>query len=229
MDTLFNFGIPSKDTNSLAQEILGDHKKLVIPITGITAYAGRGKQITSPCYGVELTWDTLSMMKEMELINQNDKIVFLGSMGSLNKKIKTMDMVVPVEAVSDYLEQVFHAKNAVPDSFLLSKLEKILNEKGGYYVKYKHGSDAGVFDPRLNHLNYKHEVFGKDILGVDCGEVFIGMHFCNRNKIKSVALLYCSDDPNAKIKEIPREEFNRRAVERDMLINKIGYELLNSK
>lgn len=229
MDTLFNLGAPSKDVGSLAKEILIDYKKAIIPITGITAYVGEGKQITSPCYGVELTWDTLNMMKEIELINQNDRIVFLGSMGSLNKKIKTMDLVVPIEAVSDYLGQVFHAENAVPDAVLLSKLENILNEKGEYYVKYKHGSDAGVFDPRLNHANYKHDVFGKDIVGVDCGEVFAGMHFCNRNKIKCVSLLYCSDDPDAKIKEILKDEFDKRARERNELINKIGYELLNSE
>lgn len=229
MNTLFNFGCPSKDYSRLAEELLGDYKIVRIPVTDITTYLGKNMQIVSPCYGTELTWDTLSMMKDIDLIDKKDNIIFLGSMGSLDSnKIKMYDIVIPVTAIADYLEPVFKVKEIKPNKHLLSRLEDILDRKGVKYVKYNHGPDLGVCDPRLNHINYKHATFGKWITGVDCGETFVGMCFCERNNIKAVTLFYCSDDPSARIKEIPKREFERKAKENDALINRIGHELLTS-
>jgi len=52
------------------------------------------------------------------------------------------------------------------------------------------------------------------------------LKFCKENKINAAVLLYCSDSPTEKIKNIDKEEFDKRALEKDKEIHRIAKKVL---
>jgi len=220
MNTIFNFGDPHKDFTPVADEILKDYKVINLPITNNKVFYNNELQIISACYGVSPVLDSLSFMVMADKIKEKDNIVFIGSMGSFSSDIKLDDLVIPVQLYCAYYG--FRREILFPNQNLLEKLKHSLSEKNHDFFEYPHGSVMAVFDSSTDHENYRNSLYGDLVKGVDCTESFIGIKFCDDNNLFGVALLYCSDDPVTKIAEIPKEEFDKRALERDLEIHYIA-------
>jgi len=224
MKTIFNFGDMHKNFEHIAKKILGKYKTYQIPITNNKAFYNDNIQIIDACYGPSTVLDSLSMLKIMGKIKEDDKIVFVGSMGSLTNKIDLNDIAIPTEICCNYFG--YNRKVLNPSQDILGKLIAVLNKQKIEFKTYKHGSAMAVFDPHTNHKTYTSSLYDKSILGLDCCEAYIGTNFCNENNIKNATLLYCSDDPTKHITNLSKKEFDARASRFDKLLNKWAYQTL---
>lgn len=227
MNTIFNFGDPHKNFNPIAVDLLGPEVSTFrIPITNNLVYHNKDIQIVDACYGPSTVLDSLSMLKIMKKLKEDDNIIFVGSMGSLNKKIDLDDVVIPSELYCKYFK--YDKQILKPNYDLLKKLINVLNKRNIKFKQYKHGSIKGVFDENVSHENYTCSLYDKSVIGLDCCESYIGLKFCNENKIKGAVLLYCSDDPKKHITNLPKKEFDERAFRFDRLLNEIAFEVLKN-
>ena len=227
MDTIFNFGDPHKNFEPIAKKILGKYSISQIPITNNKLFYNDKVQIVDACYGSSMVLDSLSMLKLIGKIKEKDNVIFVGSMGSLSGRIDLNDIVVPSEIYCNY----FNYKGKVLNSSenLNKKMISALNKNKIKFKQYKHGSARAVFDPTTDHKGYSSSLYDKSVLGLDCCETYIGTIFCIENKINSATLLYCSDDPKKHISDLPKKEFDARALKFDKLLNKWAYQILTEK
>jgi len=224
MKTIFNFGDMHKDFKPVAKNILGNYKIYQIPITNNLVFYNDHVQIVDACYGPSTVLDSLSMLKIMGRLKKNDKIVFVGSMGSLTNKIDLDNIVIPTEICCNYFG--YDGKILNPSKNLLEKLIAVLNKRKIKFKTYRHGSSIAVFDSHTDHKAYTSSLYDKSVVGLDCSEAFIGTHFCKENKMERVILFYCSDDPTKHIADLPKEEFDKRALKFDNMLNSIAYDVL---
>lgn len=223
MNTIFNFGDAHKNFEPVAKNILGKYSISQIPITNNRIFYNNKVQIVDACYGPLMVLDSLSMLKLMGKINEKDCIIFVGSMGSLTNKINLNDIVMPSEVYCNYFGyngKVLRPSPDIKEKIVFAKKNKIK------FKQYKHGSAMGVFDPTTNHKTYTSSLYDKSVIGLDCCETYIGMNFCLENKIRCIALLYCSDDPVKHITNLSKKEFDKRALKFDKLLNKQAYQIL---
>jgi purine-nucleoside phosphorylase len=220
MNTIFNFGDPHKDFRPVADMFLGQYQTEYLPITNNRIFHVPELQIVDAAYGPSMVLDSLTMMKQTGKLKQQDGVLFLGSMGSLSQNICLGDLVVPVEMHCTYFG--FDNLLVYPDSEMYSKLCSLMQELGIDFKQYVHGSVMAVFDPSTDHNAYTNCLYGKKVEGVDCCESYIGTKFCTENGIDSIALLYCSDDPNNHIANISKEEFDKKALETDLRMHRIA-------
>jgi purine-nucleoside phosphorylase len=171
-----------------------------------------------------MVWDSLSMMKKQGLLKKEDNIVFLGSMGSLTPNIALDDLVVPTEV--HYIKTNKERDILIPDQVLLAELKNTLRSSDHRFISYEHGSVRAVFDPTIDHKTYTEKRYKDSVQGIDCSEAYAGLKFCEKNKLYGVVLLYCSDSPTDKIFDIPKEEFDKRALQRDLDMHHIASKVL---
>ncbi|MBR9692124.1 nucleoside phosphorylase [Candidatus Woesearchaeota archaeon] len=224
MKTIFNFGDPHKDFTPIADAVLKEYKIEHIPITNNRLFYNEDLQIVDAAYGSGPVLDSLTMMKNMGKLEEGDEVLFLGSMGSLSKDIKLEEYVVPSELYCAHFGN--EGKILVPDKALLGRLEKALKDSNVSAKRYNHGSVMAVFDPTTDHENYTNSMYDESVTGIDCSESYLGMKFCKENGFIGAVLLYCSDDPENHIGNISKEEFDKRALERDKWMNIIARETL---
>ena len=229
MKTILNFGDPHKNFKPIADRILKNYEIENIPITNCKMYHNKNYQIIEASYGRAMTLDTLSMLNIMNKIKANDKILFLGSMGSLTERLKLDELVIPTEVRCYCLNEKY--KNFLnkgiikPDTQLLEKtLSTIPHAK-----KYIHGSVLGVFDPTTNHQTYNNLLYEEDVEGLDCTEAFTALEFCKQNNMRGSILLYCSDNPTNHIGDISKKEFDKRALKLDLEMHKYAIEIFKEK
>jgi purine-nucleoside phosphorylase len=225
MKVIVNFGNPRKDMITVANAVLGSYSRDDLKITGVEIYQNGDLILTSAAYGAGMTLDLLCELKR--LLAFGDAIIFVGSMGSFNEEEITLgDIVIPNPSGCAYYG--FDGLWLHQDLQMLASLEKALAENGIAYRQYKHGSSFAVFDPHTDHQTYTSSLYPNDVIGVDCGEVFLGLHFTKINEMRAAAVLYCSDSPTTHIGDIGADEFNKRAIQRDILLNGIAASVLRS-
>jgi len=221
MNAIVNFGNPRKDMATVANTVLGRYSREDLKITGVEIYRTHNLLVTSATYGAGMTLDALHELKNNGLVKHGNAVVFVGSMGSLKEEeISLGDVVVPNPAGCAYYG--FDGLWLRQDENLLTAIESALGDTNIAYREYKHGSSFAVFDPHTNHETYTSSLYVNDVIGVDCGEVFIGLHFASLNEMRAAAMLYCSDSPKTHIGNIEITEFNKRAAEIDILLNRIA-------
>ncbi len=227
MNAIVNFGNPRKNMTIIADIVLGTYSRDDLKLTGVEIYQKDNIFLTSAAYGAGMTLDALQEMKINGLLERGSAIVFIGSMGSLNEEeISLGDVVIPNPCGCAYYG--FNGSWVRQDERLLAWLTNALAANGVRYREYKHGSSFAVFDPHSDHKTYTSSLYTNEVIGVDCGEVFIGLQFADENEMRAVVVLYCSDSPNVHIADIGAEEFAKRAAETDLLLNRIGAEVLRS-
>ncbi|HJP95325.1 MAG TPA: hypothetical protein VJ875_25470 [Pyrinomonadaceae bacterium] len=226
MNAIINLGNPRKDMSAIIRSTLGTCSTQALKITGIDVFRANGILITSPTYGAGMTLDALCEMTDRSLIGSDDRALFVGSMGSLSGKIKKGEIVIPDPIGCAYYG--FDGMWLEQDEDLLNALSTLLAEGGIEAITYKHGSSFAVFDPHTDHINYTNTLYDEQVLGIDCGEVFIGIDFATRHQMKGGAVLYCSDSPDAHITDIGEEEFANRAFDLDLFLNQLAVAILNS-
>jgi purine-nucleoside phosphorylase len=225
MKAIVNFGNPRKDMAAVADVVLGAYSRDQLKLTGVEIYRKDDFLLTSPVYGAGMTLDALQEMKLNGTIGFGTPIVFVGSMGSLDDQVISLgDVVIPNPVGCAYYG--YDRSWIGPDDNLLDSLKKALTTCGVRYLEYKHGSSFAVFDPHTNHKTYTSSLYESDVLGVDCGEVFIGLQFAKENEMHGVVVLYCSDSPTVHIADIGAEEFDKRAFETDILLNRMAVDVL---
>jgi len=227
MKTIFNFGDVHKDLTLIANTILREYDTSYVPITNNKIFYNSELQIVSPSYGPSMVLDSLVMLKESDRIKQKDNLIFLGSMGSFSQNIRLGDLVIPTRLYCECLKE-YQGKEVSPDKKLLEAVKEQLRKSKTKYREYIHGSVFAVFDPTTNHEKYTNSMYGDKVLGVDCSESFIGLKFSSDNGVQGLVLLYCSDDPITKITNVPKEDFDKRAFEKDLKLHQIAYETLKS-
>ena len=225
MKAIVNFGNPRKDMAAVADVVLGTYSRDQLKLTGVEIYRNDDLVLTSPVYGAGMTLDALQEMKLNGLTGLGTPIIFVGSMGSLNEQaISLGNVVIPNPVGCAYYG--YDGSWIRPDDNLLDALRKALTTRGVRYVEYKHGSSFAVFDPHTDHKSYTSSLYESDVLGVDCGEAFIGLQFAKENEMPAVVVLYCSDSPTVHIADIGAEEFDKRAFEIDILLNHMAVDVL---
>lgn len=225
MKAIINFGNPRKDMKFVADAVLSKHSQSQLKITGLETYESNGILLSSAAYGAGMTFDALYELKNTGLIERGDAVIFVGSMGSLcEEEITLGDVVIPHPVCCAYYG--FDGLSLWPDRPLLEFVEEALANSGISYREYKHGSSFAVFDPHTDQETYNSSLYANDVIGVDCGEVFLGLHFAQLNEIRAAAVLYCSDSPKTHIADIGIDEFNRRATDWDTLLNNIAAQAL---
>lgn len=218
MKAIVNFGNPHKAMATVADATMGTYSRDELKITGVKIYRTDDLLMTSAAYGSGMTLDVLSELKINGLLERGNAVIFVGSMGSLNEHEITLgDVVIPNPSGCAYYG--YDGLWLNQDKHLLESLQKALAERGTLCREYKHGSSFAVFDPHTDHTTYTNSLYRSDVIGVDCGEVFLGLHFAQVNEMPAAAVLYCSDSPKSHIAEIGVAEFNKRAVDTDMLLN----------
>jgi purine-nucleoside phosphorylase len=225
MKAIINFGNPRKNMSAVADAVLDVHSSIELKITGVELYQSRDLLLTSAAYGAGMTLDLLSELSISGQLQSGDEIVFVGSMGSLNEADITLgDVVLPNPVGCAYygFDEQWHGQ----DAKLLVSIKTALAQHAVPYREYKHGSSFAVFDPHTDHQTYSSSLYAKDVIGVDCGEVFLGFHFAGVNGIRAAAVLYCSDSPKTHISDIGADEFTKRANNTDVLLNNIGARVL---
>lgn len=228
MNAIINLGNPRKDMIAMADIVLGKYSRDVLGITGVEVYQQDHLLVTSPAYGAGMTRDALVELKKKGLVRAGDAIAFVGSMGSLNEEeISLGDVVIPNPCGCAYYG--FNGSWLHQDQQLLTSLTKSLVTRGVDYREYKHGSSFAVFDPHTDHNTYTSSLYKEDVIGVDCGEVFLGLQFASENELRAAAVLYCSDSPNRHIADIGTEEFGKHAFEKDILLNRIATSILQAR
>ena len=220
MDTVLNLGMPSKDLCHTFELIQPVSPKIRLKITGVEVHIGLNIQMTSPVYGAGMTLDCLEEMLRNGFLAAHDKVVMVGSMGSLNETIRIGDVVLPNPSRCAYYGYQEH--ELVQNPGLLSALQAELTEDGIAATTYKHGSSFAVFDPHTDHASYTSSLYDELVKGVDCGEVFVGLEFACRSNLRVGAVLYCSDGADRHISAIDTKEFDRRAAEFDHRLNRVA-------
>jgi purine-nucleoside phosphorylase len=227
MKVIVNFGNPRKDMITVADAILGSYSREDLKITGVEIYQKNNLILTSAAYGAGMTLDLLHELKNEGLLERGNAVIFVGSMGSFNEEeISLGDVVIPNPSGCAYYG--FDGLWLHQDANMLASVEKALAESGKAYREYKHGSSFAVFDPHTDHQTYTSSLYPNDVIGVDCGEVFLGLHFAKINEMQAAAMLYCSDSPTTHIEDIGTDEFNKRATKTDILLNGIAASVLRS-
>ena len=229
MNAVINLGNPAKDMTLVADNVLGRYSEQRLKLTGVRVYQGDGLLVTSPAYGSGMILDALKEMNQEEmnqgpLIGDKDSVIFVGSMGSLNLKIKLGDIVLPNPCGCAYYG--FDGVWLEQDAALLKALKVALTNRDKVPIEYRHGSSFAVYDPHTDHEKYTSSLYDSDVLGVDCGEVFLGIQFAQAKGMKAAAALFCSDSPKDPIAGISETEFEKRAAESDLLLNKIAAQIL---
>ena len=113
-----------------------------------------------------------------------------------------------------------------PNPALLDRLEEQLKQDNVDYKVYQHGSVKNVFDPTTNHKEYTNSLYDTTVEGLDCAESYGAIQFCDKNKLSGVVLLYCSDDRLSHIADIPKAEFDQRALDLDLAMPRIAEKVL---
>jgi len=226
MNAVVNLGNPGKDLTHVAVAALGQYSEQRLKLTGVRVYQRDRLLVTSPAYGSGMILDSLEEMNQKHMIGDKDTIIFVGSMGSLNSNIQLGDIVLPNPCGCAYYG--FDGVWLGQDAEMLRALKVALANRDKAPVEYKHGSSFAVFDPHTDHATYKSSLYDPDVLGVDCGEVFLGIQFALAKGMRAAAALFCSDSPNAHIAEIREKEFEKRAAEFDLMLNKIAAEILKT-
>lgn len=212
---------------TVADSVLGRWSRDDLKITGVEIYQNDDLILTSAAYGAGMTLDLLTELKNEGLLERGNAVMFVGSMGSFNEEQITLgDVVIPNPSACAYYG--FDGLWLRQDEPLLVSIEKALAENGVAYHEYKHGSSFAVFDPHTDHQTYTSSLYPNDVIGVDCGEVFLGLHFAKINEMQAAAMLYCSDSPTTHIADIGTDEFNKRATKTDILLNGIAASVLRS-
>jgi nucleoside phosphorylase len=157
-------------------------------------------------------------VKALGLLDKKDCVIFVGSMGSCSKRINLGDFVLPNPCLCAYYG--FDGIQLHQGGDVLQALYAALHEENKTAMEYLHGSSFAVFDPHTDHDAYTIDLYDGMVEGVDCAEVFIGLDFAQRMGISAGVLLYCSDSPLRRIRDIPVEEFSIRAAEGDLTINR---------
>ena len=225
MRVIVNFGNPRKDMITVANAVLGSYSRDDLKITGVETYQNDDLILTSAAYGAGMTLDLLCELKGLGALG--DAVIFVGSMGSFNEEEITLgDVVIPNPSGCAYYG--FDGLWLRQDVHLLAAVERALAESGVAFREYKHGSSFAVFDPHTDHQTYTSSLYPNDVIGVDCGEVFLGLHFAKNNEMQAAAMLYCSDSPTTHITDIGTDEFNKRAIKRDILLNGIAASVLRA-
>jgi len=224
MNAIVNLGNPRKGMRVVADAVLGTYSTDDLKITGVEVYRKGNLLLTSATYGAGMTLDSLEELKIKGLVKVDDSIIFVGSMGSLSEEqISLGDIVIPNPCSCAYYG--FDGLWLHPDKNLLTVLRTTLADSGINFREYKHGSSFAVFDPHTDHNRYTSSLYGNDVIGVDCGEVFVGIYFADKNQMRAAAALYCSDSPRLHIGDIGIEEFSKRATETDILLNSIAAQI----
>jgi hypothetical protein len=227
MKVIVNFGNPRKDMITVADAILGSYSREDLKITGVEIYQKDNLILTSAAYGAGMTLDLLCELKMSGLLELGSAVMFVGSMGSFKEDEITLgDVVIPNPSGCAYYG--FDGLWLRQDDQLLISIEKTFAESNVAYREYKHGSSFAVFDPHTDHQTYTSSLYENDVIGVDCGEVFLGLHFAKFNEMQAAAMLYCSDSPTTHIADIGTDEFQKRATKTDILLNGIAASVLRS-
>jgi purine-nucleoside phosphorylase len=225
LKTIVNLGNPRKDMATIADDVLSTYSVDQLKLTGVETYRTNNIILTSPVYGAGMTLDALEEMKLNGSIGTGTSIVFVGSMGSLDEdKISLEDVVIPNPVGCTYYG--YDGTWICQETNLLDSLKRSLTTSNVQFLEYKHGSSFAVFDPHTDHKTYTSSLYESDVSGVDCGEVFIGLQFAKENGMSGAAVLYCSDSPMAHIVDIGAKEFEKRAFEIDVRLNRIAVEVL---
>ncbi|MFA6088781.1 MAG: hypothetical protein WC755_02875 [Candidatus Woesearchaeota archaeon] len=229
MNTLFNFGDVYKDFSVIAREILPHgFNVLKVPITNTPVYFDDSIQIVSACYGAALVKDALIGLNFLGRLKKEDTIIGLGSNGSLKEKIKLNDLLVPSYISCEYYGNA--GRVFLPDYKIMKSIKKNIENRNLKVKEYNHGSVYAVFDEHTNHKNYTNSLYpAGEVDCIDCSESYILAKFARENGLSFGILLYASDDPKNHIANLKKEEFDKRALNFDLLLNKIGYEVLNNK
>jgi hypothetical protein len=227
MKVIVNFGNPRKEMTAVADSVLGRCSREDLKITGVEIYQKNNLILTSAAYGAGMTRDLLCELKIKGLLEPGNAVMFVGSMGSFKEEEITLgDVVIPNPSGCAYYG--FDGLWLRQDEHLLASVERTLAESGVAFREYKHGSSFAVFDPHTDHQTYTSSLYPNDVIGVDCGEVFLGLHFAKINEMQAAAMLYCSDSPTTHIADIGADEFNKRATKTDILLNGIAASVLRS-
>jgi purine-nucleoside phosphorylase len=220
---VLNLGNPSKSVSELFPS-LGQAEEIKLILTGVRLAVSGAIMISTPVYGAGMTRDALQELSDRSF--KFDCLVLVGSMGSMTKDIALGDIIAPLYARCKYYG--YDGEKVFPDESLLEMVIRHLKARECSLAvkRYGHGSSFAVYDHNFDHNKYKSKLYGSDITGVDCGEVFIGLHFAREHKIRGAALVYCSDDPSQKIARIPADQFNLLAHCRDRQLNSAAYTAL---
>jgi purine-nucleoside phosphorylase len=220
VNAIINLGNPLKDFSGVAAGVIGNAVPRRLRITGVTAFSTSGVVLTSPAYGAGMTLDCLEELCDANLIDSGESLIFVGSMGSLWEGIRQADVVLPEPCLCAYYG--FEGRELHQDPDLYNTVRLLLQEAKIPAVSYRHGSTFAVFDPHTDHKSYSSSLYDASVRGVDCGEVFIGLEFAERNRMRAAAVLYCSDSPETHITDIGAEAFGRTAAQFDSLLNGIA-------
>lgn len=205
--------------------IMPTYAQTILKITGAHVYSCGELAVTSPLYGAGMVLDGLEEMWAAGLIAPNDSIVLIGSMGSLTNAFSLGEVVLPNPSLCNYYG--FEGREIYQDGALMKSLVGQLKVRGLMPVEYRHGSSFAVFDPHTDHHGYTTSLYEASVVGVDCGEVFIGQEFAQRKDLRAAAMLYCSDTPLTHIADLGEQEFSNRAIACDLLLNTVAAWVLN--
>lgn len=226
MNLIMNFGNPRKPGfRSVAEAVLGEAECINLPITGVDLFRSSTLAVTSPAYGSGMVLDALTETVIGGIVNPGDSVVFVGSMGSCSERINLGDFVLPNPCLCAYYG--FDGVELKQNSKVLASLHAALGEQKRSAREYLHGSSFAVFDPHTDHEAYKIDLYDGKVEGVDCAEVYVGLDFSRRRGIAAGVLLYCSDSPLRRIRDIPPEEFSVRAAEGDVILNRTAARALS--
>jgi len=219
MNLIMNFGNPRKPSfRSIAEALLGEAECINLPITGVDVFRSSTLAVTSPAYGSGMVLDALTEAVINGILGSSDCVVFVGSMGSCSGRINLGDLVLPNPCLCAYYG--FDGIELTQNDRVLTSLHTALREQNRTATEYLHGSSFAVFDPHTDHEAYKINLYGGMVEGVDCAEVYVGLDFAQKQGISAGVLLYCSDSPLKRIRDIPPEEFSARAAEGDLIMNR---------
>jgi hypothetical protein len=222
MAAILNLGNPSKDFTPVAEAALGVFEARALKITGARLFRTASIILTSGLYGAGMTLDCLEEMARSGLLRPRDKLILVGSMGSLVNDIELGDVVIPNPCVCAYYG--YDGLEVVQDLALLGNLKRALLP--GMPPEYRHGSSFAVFDPHTDHEKYVSSLYGTRVQGVDCGEVYIGLEFARRMDVEAAAVLYASDTPSQHINDIGDVEFAKLAYRNDVTLNSVAASVL---
>jgi hypothetical protein len=224
MNAIVNLGNPLKDMSGATSVATSTCRSLTI--TGVQVFSSAGLLLTSPVYGAGMILDCLEELWTSKLLSPSSSVILIGSMGSLTDRISLGEIVFPNPSLCQYYG--YAGRELHQDESLMEALKAGLQGQGCRPVTYRHGSSFAVFDPHTDHKSYTSSLYDNSVIGVDCGEVFIGLEFGQRRGIPTAAALYCSDSPTSHITDIGEHEFRRRAAENDVLLNTVAATVLNT-
>jgi hypothetical protein len=227
VDAIVNLGNPLKKMTDVLRKLLPAASHRALKITGARIWSSRRLLMTSPLYGAAMVRDCLAELWNGGAIQTRDRVILVGSMGSLSDAIATNDVVLPNPALCAYYG--FGNRELRQSPSVMSRLRQQLRASG-YPVKvYRHGSSYAVFDQHTDHTTYKNRLYGNRVSGVDCGEVFVGMEFLKAQRVLVGAILYCSDSPGDHILNVGHRTFAKRAANYDLLLNEVAAQALSGR